>query len=205
MRIKSTEIMEQILEFAKEFIRNNGRSPYVREIAEEIGIGKGTAYSYLTAMRDRGMIAYDGKNISNDAIDKINHEFANTPLVGRVVCGNAVEEESAVEEYVDLPTSIFGSGEKFILKAYGDSMNLAGIDEGDLLVVRKQNTADEGELVIALIDGVNNNCKRLAYDRKAKAVVLKPESTNPVHTPHKYRADELQIQGVVTHIIKSAK
>ena len=202
MRVKSTEIMERILEFTKEFIREHGRSPFVREIAEEIGIGKGTAYTYLTAMRDRGMITYDGKNISNDVIEKINHRTANTPVVGKVVCGDAVEEESAVEEYVDLPTSIFGSGEKFILKAYGDSMNMAGINEGDLLVINRQKTANEGDLVIALTDGANN-CKRISFDEKNQLVLLKPESTNPTHITHKYSAGKVEIQGVVTHIIKS--
>lgn len=205
MRVKSTEIMNRILDFAKEFIRENGRSPYVREIAEEIGIGKGTAYTYLTAMRDRGMITYDGKNISSEAIEKINHETANTPLLGRVTCGDAVEEEAKVEEYLDLPTSIFGKGDKFILEAYGDSMDMAGIDEGDWLVIRKQNTAKTGDLVIALVEGTKNNCKRISFDRKTQSVILTPESSNPVHVPHKYRAENLEIQGVVTHIIKRAK
>lgn len=202
MRVKSTDTMERILDFAKEFIRKNGRSPFVREIAEEIGIGKGTAYTYLTTMRDLGMITYDGKDISNEAIEKINHKTANIPVVGKVVCGDAVEEESAVEEYVDLPTSIFGSGEKFILKAYGDSMNLAGINAGDLLVVNKQKTAAEGDLVIALTDGANN-CKRLSFDEKNRQILLKPESTNPTHIVHRYNPDKVDIQGVVTHIIKS--
>jgi len=66
MRVKSKEIMERILSFAKDFVRDNGRSPSTTEIAEEIGVARGTAYTYLTAMRDRGMIKYDGRDIRTE-------------------------------------------------------------------------------------------------------------------------------------------
>jgi len=201
MRVKSTEIMERILYFAKDFVRDNGRSPSTTEIAEEIGVARGTAYTYLTAMRDRGMIKYDGRDIITDAIDKINHKSSSTPIIGRVVCGDPVEEESAVEEYVDLPTSIFGAGDLFMLRAYGDSMNLAGIDDGDILVVRKQQTANDGDIVIALTNN-ENNCKRIGFDAKNGKIILSPESSNPSHKPRKYQ--EVAIQGVVSHIIKKA-
>lgn len=200
MRKKSPEIMERIIVFADEFLKCYGRSPSTTEIADEVGVARGTAYTYLIAMRDRGMIGYDGKDITTALSLKINHINNSTPILGRVVCGDPNMEEENVSEYVDLPEAIFGTGENYILEAYGDSMNLAGIDEGDRIVVRRQSTAKEGEIVVALTNG-ENNLKRIHFDNAKKVIVLSPESSNTKHKPKEYR--KIQIQGVVTHIIKS--
>ena len=202
MRVKKPEIMERIVTFANEYRREYGRSPSTSEIGAEVGVAKGTAYTYLTRMRDLGMIKYDGKDIITNISERINKAVNNTPIVGRVVCGDPVEEESMVEEYVDLPTSIFGSGELFILEAYGDSMDLAGIDAGDYVVVRKQNTAKSGDLVVALTNG-ENNLKRILIDHKRQVIALCPESSNKRYKVKEYK--EVQIQGVATHVIKQLK
>ncbi len=199
MRVKKTEIMDRIISFTNEFRREFGRSPSTTEIAKEVHTARGTAHSYLTRMRELGMIKYDGKEIITNISDRINHAVNNTPIVGRVVCGDPMEEESMVEEYVDLPASIFGYGELFILEAYGDSMNLAGIDAGDYVVVRKQNTANSGDLVVALTNG-ENNLKRIRFDDERQVVALCPESTNKRYKVKEYK--DIQIQGVVTHVIK---
>ena len=101
-------------------------------------------------------IQYNGKEIVTRVVEQINHCVTNTPILGRVVCGDARSEEENIEEYVDLPTSIFGSGDLFVLEAYGDSINLAGIEEGDMVVVKRTtDRPSDGDLVIAL-------CPRLA-------------------------------------------
>ena len=202
MRVKKPEIMERIVTFANEYRREYGRSPSTSEIGAEVGVAKGTAYTYLTRMRDLGMIQYDGKDIITNISERINKAVNNTPIVGRVVCGDPVEEESMVEEYVDLPTSIFGSGELFILEAYGDSMDLAGIDAGDYVVVHKQNTASSGDLVVALTNG-ENNLKRIRFDNESQVIALCPESSNRRYKVKEYK--EVQIQGVATHVIKQLK
>ena len=201
MRVKKAEIMDRIISFTNEFRREYGRSPSTTEIAKEVHTARGTAHSYLTRMRELGMIKYDGKEIITNISDRINHAVNNTPIVGRVVCGDPTEEESMVEEYVDLPACIFGYGELFILEAYGDSMNLAGIDAGDYVVVRKQNTANSGDLVVALTNG-ENNLKRIRFDDERQVVALCPESSNKRYKVKEYK--DIQIQGVVTHIIKKA-
>ncbi len=199
MRVKKPEIMERIIAFANEFRREYGRSPSTAEIGAEVGVAKGTAYTYLTRMHELGMIRYNGKDIITNLSERINKAVNNTPIVGRVVCGDPTQEEEMVEEYVDLPASIFGSGELFILQAYGDSMDRAGIDAGDYVVVRKQNTANSGELVVALTNG-ENNLKRIRFDNERKVVALCPESSNKRYKVKEYK--EVQIQGVVTHVIK---
>lgn len=202
MRKKDPKIMGLIIDFTQDYQREFGRSPSTTEIAKAVGVARGTAYTYLVAMRDRGMIGYDGKDIITRLSERINHNKNNTPVLGRVVCGDPVEEEENIEEYIDLPVSIFGSGELFILRAYGDSMNQAGIDNGDYVVVRKQQTAKNGELVVALTNN-ENNLKRYFVDRENKRIILKPESDNPIHKAKAYK--DVQIQGVVTHIIKKAQ
>ncbi len=199
MRVKKVEIMEHIITFVNEYQRIYGRSPSTSEIGAEVGVAKGTAYTYLTRMNDLGIIKYDGKNIVTNLSERINKSVNNTPIIGRVVCGDPNEEESFVEEYVDLPAKIFGQGELFILEAYGDSMNRAGIDDGDYVVVRKQNTANFGDLVVALTNG-ENNLKRIRFDDERQIVALCPESSNKRHKIKEYK--EVQIQGVVTHVIK---
>lgn len=201
MRSKDPITMEKIIEFVQAFRRETDRSPSTTEISGAVGIARGTVYKYLIDMRDRGMIEYDGKDIMTRVSELINHNINNTPILGRVVCGDPNEEEENVLEFVDLPVSIFGSGELFILQAYGDSMDLAGIDAGDYVVVRKQREAKDGDLVIALIDN-ENNLKRFSYDPKKRIVTLTPESSNPAYKPKRYK--QVQIQGVVTHIIKKA-
>ena len=173
MRIKKPEIMDHIIAFTNEYYRKHGRSPSTSEIGTEVGVAKGTAYTYLTRMNDLGMIKYDGKTIITNLSERINKSVNNTPIIGRVVCGDPNEEEAFVEEYVDLPSKIFGKGELFILEAYGDSMNHAGIDDGDYVVVRKQNTANSSDLVVALTNG-ENNLKRIRFDDERQVVALCP-------------------------------
>ena len=199
MRVKKPEIMKHIIAFTNEYRRDHGRSPSTSEIGAEVGVAKGTAYTYLMRMQELGMIRYDGKEIFTEMSDRINKTVNNTPIIGRVVCGDPNEEESTVEEYVDLPAKIFGKDDLFILEAYGDSMDLAGISAGDYVVVRKQNTADEGNLVVALTNG-ENNLKRIHFDNGRHIIALCPESTNKKHKVKEYK--EVQIQGVVTHVIK---
>lgn len=157
--------MDKIMAYVNEYQRACGLSPSTTEIANEVGIARGTAYTYLVAMREKGLIRYDGKNIITNLTNKINCSINSAPILGQVVCGDPNSEEENIEEYVGLPEAIFGNGELFILRAYGDSMNLAGIDEGDLVVVKKQCTANENDLVIALTNN-ENNLKRISFDSK---------------------------------------
>lgn len=112
------------------------------------------------------------------------------PLVGQIVCGEPNFEMENIEESFALPQSIFGSGELFMLRAYGDSMVDVGIDEGDLVVLRKQNTANDGNIVVALTNG-NNTLKRL-YHRNGK-IVLHPENK----TMKDIIVSDCEIQGVL--------
>ena len=119
-------------------------------------------------------------------------------IVGSVPYGSPEYEEENVEEYVSLPTAIFGKGDFFILRASGDSMIEAGIDDGDLVVIRKQVFADDGDIIVALVDN-QNTLKRLYHDNKNKKIILHPENKRLKDIV----VDECAIQGVACHVIKA--
>lgn len=152
MRHKSEELMKQIMDYAEQFQLLNHHSPYTSEIADALGIVKSTVYKYLVAMNDRGMLSYRNGEIVTERTNKISLLTKPAAVLGSVSCGMPQLEEEYIEEYVSLPVSLFGEGEFFILRASGDSMIGAGINSGDMIVIRKQNTASDGDIVVALVD-----------------------------------------------------
>lgn len=198
MRSKSQELMDEILKFAEEYYLDNGYSPSTSTIAAELNISRATAYRYLVEMNDRGMVEYNGQEIHTAVTRKLNNEINRTAIVGSVPCGSPQYEEENIEEYISLPTAIFGKGDFFILRASGQSMVEAGIDDGDLVVVRKQNFADEGDIIVALVDN-QNTLKRYYRDDERKKIVLHPENRRM----QDILVDECYIQGVACHIIKA--
>lgn len=197
MRSKSPELMKEICEYAEQYYLQNGQSPSTTKIAEAVGVSRGTAYKYLVAMNDNGMIEYDGQDIQTPVTKKLNKDTSQTAIVGSVPCGSPQYEEENIEEYISLPTAIFGKGEFFILRA-GDSMIEAGIDDGDLVVIRKQVYADEGDIVVALVDN-QNTLKRFYRDEENQKIILHPENKRLKDIV----VDECFIQGVACHVIKS--
>lgn len=119
------------------------------------------------------------------------------PLLGRVACGLPRYAEENIEEYVRMPEALIGSGEFFLLRAVGDSMVGAGINEGDLVLVKRQNTAEKGQIVVALV-GEEATLKRFYPEAGKKHVRLHPE--NPAMKD--IIVPNCEIQGVAVKIIK---
>lgn len=202
MRHKDPELMRKIHDYAEEYYFSKGYSPATSEIAAAIGISRTTAYNYLVAMDKIDMIDYDGKLISTERMRKsseINHGVGIYDTA--IPCGELETIESAVSEYVDLPASIFGNGELFILRTRGESMIDAGIEPGDLVVVEKKETASEGDIIIALGDETGNSLKRLKYDEDKEKYYLHPENKNMSDI----YVEELKIQGIARFVIKTLK
>ena len=129
--------------------------------------------------------------------------YVSAPLVGSIRCGNPEDEEESIEEYVSLPVSMFGKGDFYILRAKGDSMVDAGIDEDDLLVIERNCPALEGDIVVALDEDNQNTLKRYAgYDKDSGYYILEYE--NEARYPGKtIKVRSFQVQGVARHVIKS--
>ena len=147
------------------------------------------------------MIRYDGQQISTEQTEKVQTEYTSVALLGAVSCGVPTLEEEYAEEYVSLPVSMFGNGSFFLLRAKGTSMIEAGINPGDLVLIRKQSEAKDGEIVVALVNN-ENTLKRLFVDSEQKCVRLHPEnkSMEDIIVPED---ENLQIQGVAVHVIKA--
>ena len=201
MRSKSVELKNQIYDYVNARKRETGSSPSLSEIGDQFGYNKSTIYRYLVEMNKDGMLFYDGNSIDTTEANEYNMSLAAAKIVGSIPCGEAQSEEEYVEAYVNLPTALFGKGEFYILHAKGDSMEDAGIKEGDMVVILRQQTADVGDIVVALDDDNQNTLKRYAgFDEEGYAIL---EYMNEDVYPGKViRVKQLTVQGVAKHVIK---
>ncbi len=203
MRSKSPELMKEICTFVDNYFRDKRSSPSLNAIANGVGIARSTAYRYLVEMNERGMISYDGRTIETPQIDKCVSGYFSAPIVGSIRCGDPETEEEYVEEYVSLPESVFGKGEFYILRATGDSMVDAGIEDKDLVVIRKQDTASAGDIVVALDGDGQNTLKTLTgIDDESGYAILEYENKRK-YPGKEIRVRELVVQGVAKHVIKA--
>lgn len=205
MRVMSEKIMGYIMLYVDQYFCDMHRFPSIGEIAQGVGIPRTTAYRYLVEMDRRGMIEYDGKSrtIITPMIRKFAPDSALCPLVGSIPCGAAQTEEENIREYISLPVSLFGKGKFYILEASGDSMVDAGIDDGDLVVIRTDCTAEVGNIVVALTEDNESTLKVFGgIDEKAERAVL--EYRNQAKYPdQKIFVRQLVIQGIAKHVIKA--
>lgn len=199
MRSKDPELMNRIKAHIEDCYEASGSAPSVQEIATAMGIAKTTAYRYLVDMAEQHMISYKSGVISTEKIRKLSPEVNRAALVGSIPCGEPDEREALVEEYIPLPVSVFGSGDFYVLRASGDSMIDAEISSGDLVVIEKQQTANIGDIVVALTDDRLNTLKRLCYDEERNCYYLHPEN----EAYEDIYVQSLSIQGVARHIIKA--
>ena len=199
MKHRNPESMDRIVSFVNRFYRDNCRSPSLRQIAAGTGIPHMTVRRMLNTLAEDGKISYDGETIITDFSGKASSETVSVGIIGSIPCGNLSLEEEAIEEIVQLPAVLFGKGELFLLHARGDSMTGAGIDDGDLVLIRKQEEAHNGDIVVAFIEGEGNTLKR--YRQYGSTVFLHPENPKYRDIPLK----ECRIQGVAVSVIKELK
>lgn len=199
MRSKSAELMLQIKEYIESYFERYDATPTVREIAKSMHIAASSAYRYLVAMSEQKMISYENGVISTLKIEMMSPEVNPAAIVGSIPCGTPDEREAMVEEYLPLAVSVFGTGSFYVLRASGTSMIDAGIDDGDLIVIREQETAEVNDIVVALTDEDKNTLKRLCFDDKTQMYYLHPENKTLEDT----YVNKLRVQGVATHVIKA--
>lgn len=153
---KLTEKQETIFEFIKETIRDSGFPPTVREIGEKFGITVKGAYDHIKAIEKKGYIRTEQNKsraiVVIDQDDIVPTDAINIPVVGRIAAGSPILANENIEEYLSFPKSMVGKGELFGLHVRGDSMIDEGIFDGDIAIIRKQNTAQQGEIVAALVE-----------------------------------------------------
>ena len=198
MRHKNEEYFALLENFINEYTIENGRSPSNRDMASGTGLSTATVSRYLQYMREQGMLDYDGqRNIRTLRQQKMSGTMVEVPILGTIACGIPNLAEENIEEYVQLPVSVFGKGNFYLLHANGESMLDAGIEDGDLVLVSKQNYADEGQIVVALIDD-EATLKRYYPEPQKHRVRLHPENK----TMKDIYAENCIIQGVAVKVLK---
>lgn len=190
--------------FISDYLDEHGHGPALSEIAEALGIrSKGVAHRYVQALAEAGLIAlHPGRHrgISLPSTETSGTETAamTLPLLGKIAAGYPIEAIADQQE-IDL-SEFFMGAKRFVLRVQGDSMVEAGILSGDMVVVESRDTARDGEIVVALIDGEEATLKRIRHNPDGSITLI---PANRALSPIIYPADRVQIQGVVVAQMRS--
>ena len=196
MRTLNTTTLDNMESFIIDYQKRKGKSPSFREVMKALNMSSlNLVRTYILALENSGRI--ERTRLGNiDMLPKLKPSgVAITPIVGSIACGQPVDAVENIEESFALPRSIFGNGDLFMLRTFGDSMIDIGIKKDDLVVIRKQNTAEDGEIVVAMING-ETTLKRI-FRRNGK-VILHPENKEMKDIVVK----DCEIQGVLVSCIK---
>lgn len=180
----------KILAYIEKATLQKGYPPSVREICEATGLkSTSTVHGHLIRLEKKGLLYRDSmkpRAISVPADHQAYRaDLLQVPVVGRVTAGIPITATENIEDYISLPQAMIGSGDHFILSVRGESMIEAGILDGDYVIVRKQSTADNGDIVIAMIDDEatvkrfykENGVFRLQPENSAMEPIIVPELT----------------------------
>ena len=193
---------EEILEYIKSQILERGFPPSVRDICEAVHLkSTSSVHSHLESLEKNGYIRRDPTKpraieILDESFNMLRREMVNVPVVGTVAAGQPILAEQNIDNYFPIPSEYMPNEQSFILKVKGESMINAGILDGDKVVVRPQQTADNGEIVVALLDD-SATVKR--FHKDGSTVWLMPE--NPAYDP--IDGTQAQILGKVKAVIRT--
>jgi repressor LexA len=205
-----------VLETIRACVEQRGYPPSMREIGEAVGLTSPSSVKHqLTTLERKGYLRRDpnrpraievvqpdtARRVSREEVTVVEHDEAHpvpsyVPVVGRIAAGGPILAEQVVEDVFPLPRQLVGDGELFLLRVQGDSMVDAAICDGDWVVVRRQNVAENGEIVAAMLDG---EATVKTFKRVDKHVWLMPH--NPAYSP--IAGDDAQVLGRVVSVLRS--
>ncbi|MEZ3502684.1 MAG: transcriptional repressor LexA [Lachnospiraceae bacterium] len=155
---KITPKQQEILDFIKSEILNKGYPPTVRDICEAVHLkSTSSVHSHLETLEKNGYIRRDPTKpraieIMDDSFYVVRHEVVNVPMVGTVAAGQPILAAENIESYFPVPAEYIPNADTFMLKVKGNSMMNAGIYDGDQILVQQQTSAENGDIVVALVD-----------------------------------------------------
>lgn len=203
-----TKRQQEIFDFIKRYSADNGYPPTVRDIGKAVGLASSsTVHAHLANLEKLGLLRRDPSKpraieMLDRAVEQVSRlnplrEGAGLPVVGMVAAGAPVLAEENIEEYVAVPPAAGGETGEYVLRVRGDSMVDAGILEGDYVVVRPQSTAQDGEIVVALVGDESATVKRFFHE--GDHIRLQPENTrlDPI------RSSDVQVLGKVVGLFRS--
>ena len=201
---------QEIWDFLVDYVDRHGYPPTVREIGDAVGLASpSTVHAHLANLERAGLLKRDptkpralelsGRGPREPA--KREEVQRGLPLVGEIAAGGPLLADQNVEEYLAVPEPLARGGEEFLLRVKGDSMINAGILEGDLVVVRRAQTASDGEIVVALAgdDETSDEATVKRFFRENGRIRLQPENDElePIYAEH------VQVLGVVTGVFRT--
>ena len=198
MQHKKQETIEIILSAIDTLNDTLRRSPTQAELINATGLTSGTISRYIPYMAEKGLIEYEPRHILK--VSRYCNEYADyemLPELGGIACGTPVRTEGNILRHIPVPKGLLGSGEHCFLRAKGFSMIDAGIDDGDLLIIRKQNHADYHQIVVGLDENGGTTLKRLMFDEKKGRAYLLAENEE-----YEDLYDDFTIQGILLKCIK---
>ena len=199
-----TKRQQEIIEFIKRYSARHGYPPTVRDIGKAVGLASSsTVHAHLANLEKVGLLRRDPTKpraieLLDRAVDNVRSIVrpAGLPLVGQVAAGQPILAEENVEEYIQTPDVVGGERGEYLLRVRGESMKDVGILEGDLVVVSPQDTARDGEIVVALV-GEEATVK--TFYRESDHIRLQPEN----RTMEPIRTREVRILGRVVGLMRS--
>lgn len=196
-----TEKQTEILEYIKECVLKKGYPPSVREICEAVHLkSTSSVHSHLETLEEKGYIRRDPTKprtieIIDEEFNPARRELVNIPVIGTVAAGQPILAEENISDYFPIPADILPNGDVFMLEVKGESMINAGILNGDKVIVRMQNTAENGDKVVALLD---DSATVKTFYKEDGHYRLQPEND----TMDPIISDEVQILGRVIGIFR---
>ena len=219
----------ELFTYIHHIVKKSGVAPSFDEMKEALKLrSKSGIHRLISGLEERGFIkklshraraieilkvppGFKNDSIPNDtgkvkqllephlSVPEANVSIKNIPLMGKIAAGSPLEAINDFSQNIEIPSSMIGNGSHYALEVKGESMLDAGIRDGDTILVREQQHANNGEIVVALIAGQEATLKK--FLRNGKEVILKAENT--LFEDQKYQADEVQIQGKLVGLLRS--
>ncbi len=195
-----TKRQREILDYLREFIERNGYAPSLEEIGRRFNLSSlATVHKHLTNLQEKGFIkrAWNRSRSLEIVPSRAGRRAIDLPLLGNVSAGAPIEAVISAET-VAVPEDLVGRGDTYVLRVRGNSMIDEQIRDGDLVIVEDRRTADNGEMVIALLHGLDVTLKRFYRDNGCVKLQPANESLKPLVVD----ASQVQIQGVVVAVMR---
>ncbi len=187
-----TALEQKMLRFIRNYLAQHGQGPTLNEIGITLGISsKGTVHRYVQALVEKGYLHHTERGWRGIRLTDIPHSHTTLPLVGRIAAGRPIE---AIPDQDELNLGQFSSQDNYALEVQGDSMCEIGILDGDIVIIKSQATANDGDIVVALIDDQEATLKRF---RKIDGGTIKLIPENSQMQAMVYDAQRVQVQGVL--------
>jgi repressor LexA len=195
-----TKRQREILDYLNDFIQQHGYAPSLEEIGRRFGLSSlATVHKHLTNLQEKGFIKRSwNRSRSVELIPaRVGTRSVEVPLLGYVAAGAPIEAIAGAET-INVPEDLVGKRDTYVLRVKGDSMIDEQIRDGDYVIVEDRKTAENGEMVIALVGGADVTLKK--FYREQGRIRLQP--ANPAMQPMLFDPEQIQVQGVVIGVMR---